>query len=135
DSAALDAEELRRTASPAVLNNSPDVPRLFTTWPSERDGWSGTPAQRGHAAGTATTPRVEITDVEAVEGEHGGGSIRLRYRDEISAMTIEQTFALDRFGVLTVDATLTRDADAETPYTVDGVMSLLPIPARAAEAI
>ncbi|SCG77050.1 hypothetical protein [Micromonospora inositola] len=50
-------EELRLTAESAILNNSPDEPRVLSVWPSEYDGWSGTTAQSGNAQGYATTPR------------------------------------------------------------------------------
>lgn len=42
---------LSLTAEPAILNNAPDIPRRFTVWPTEADGWSGTPAHHGHRAG------------------------------------------------------------------------------------
>jgi len=127
--------DLRDTADPAVLNNAPDVPRLFTTWPTEADGWSGTAAQRGHAQGTATTPRVRVVGVDVRSDEAGGGEIVIRYRDEVTALSIAQTFALDRFGVLSASSVLTRDADAALPYTLDGVPALLPVPERAQEML
>ena len=67
------AAALRESSVPAVLNNSPDAPRVFSVWPVEYDGWSGTPAQDGHALGTATTPRPETVRVEhRPDGERGG---------------------------------------------------------------
>lgn len=44
------------TAEGAVLNNSIDQARRFTVWPTEADGWSGTPAHEGHLAGGAAAP-------------------------------------------------------------------------------
>lgn len=134
----IDAEELLQlaaTSSPATLNNAPDVPRLFTTWPSEADGWSGTPALRGHAEGTATAPRVHVTEVTCDHWPDGGGVIAIRYRDDAAQMSILQEYELDRFGVLAVQTELQRDASAGRPYTVDGHLTLLPLPERASEVL
>jgi len=128
-------EDLLATADPAVLNNSPDVPRIFTTWPSEADGWSGTPAQRGHAAGRATTPRLGTRSVDTVTDPLGGGSVVVHYTDEVTRLDIRQTFAMDRFGILSVSSELTLAADAPAPYTLDGVLALLPVPERARESL
>lgn len=51
-----DAAALVLTAEAAVLNNAMDAPRRFTVWPTEAEGWSGTPAHAGHLAGTAAAP-------------------------------------------------------------------------------
>lgn len=127
--------DVLRTSSPAQLNNAPDTPRHFTTWPSEADGWSGTPAQRGHAQGTATTPRVRMVDAACERRPDGGGTIRVVCRDERAALTITQSFALDPFGVLSVESELARDRDAAIPYTVDGILALMPLPERAQEVL
>ena len=130
-----DLESLRATADPAVLNNAPNAPRGFTTWPTEADFWSGTPAQRGHAGGTASTPRVQLVRVTTTLAEQGGGRIEVEYTDDVTRMSIAQRFDLDRFGVLTVVSELTRRMDADTPYVLDGVLALLPVPERAGEML
>lgn len=53
---AADLAALSLTAEPAVLNNSLDAPRRFTVWPTEADGWAGTPAHHGHLDGGAAAP-------------------------------------------------------------------------------
>ena len=60
ESTAATAYALALTASPAQLNNSPDIPRSFSALPTEYEGWSGTPALSGHAQGRATTPRPRL---------------------------------------------------------------------------
>src|SRR6478736_975222 len=81
---AATAEALRATAVPAVLNNSPDVPRVFSVWPTEQDGWAGTPAQSGHRGGTATTPRPRLVESDVVHGAEGGGRIALLFDDAVA---------------------------------------------------
>ncbi|MEV4538529.1 alpha-galactosidase [Asanoa sp. NPDC049518] len=133
------ADELRLTAGPAVLNNSPDVPRVLSVWPSERDGWSGTPAQSGHAAGFGTTPRPELesqwTDVPA---DGVGGTISFQFVDRVSGLRSSVVYSLDRFGVLAVAMSVERDASldgAGAPYTLDGLTALMPVPERAVELL
>ncbi|SDE12662.1 alpha-galactosidase [Glycomyces harbinensis] len=132
-------EGLRATSVPAVLNNAPDEPRTLTVWPSERDGWSGTPAQEGHAAGGATTPRPELVAAECDPDEAGGGRLRLAFTDPLCGMRGEIAFALDPFGVLTVDRSLTRDDLAPgveaAPYALGALRTLMPLPDRAAELL
>ena len=65
---------LRLTAEPAVLNNSLDRPRRFSVWPTEADGWSGTPAQQGHVDGTgddapASAGRGDATQLPGGDAE------------------------------------------------------------------
>lgn len=137
------AEALRATAGPAVLNNSPDVPRTFSLWPTEFEGWAGTPAQEGHASGSATTPRPRTAAVryrhDGADADQGG-AIEIDLVDEITALRSTMTLALDRFGVLAVDVSLVRDAalsadGAGLPYTLDALRVLLPVPERAVEIL
>lgn len=138
DDAAADA--LRQTGGPAVLNNSPDIPRTFSLLPTEFEGWAGTPAQEGHAAGTATTPRPRTEAVRHRSDGEDGGTIEIDLADEITGLRTTMTIALDRFGVLSVDATLVRDASlagdgATIPYTLDALRVMLPVPERAVDVL
>ncbi|WP_431279207.1 alpha-galactosidase [Leifsonia poae] len=138
-----EAEALRETGGPAVLNNSPDVPRAFSLWPTEFEGWAGTPAQEGHAAGSATTPRPETIAVRySPQGDDGGngGTIEIDLVDAITALRSTMSLRLDPFGVLSVDISVVRDASlapdtAATPYTLDALRVLLPVPERATDIL
>ncbi len=130
------APDLLTTAVPAVLNNAPDTVRAFTVWPTERDGWSGTPAQRGHALGTATTPRPTLT-AQHLEADDDGGRIALELTDEVTGFRTDLVYTMDRHGILTVDTTLTRDTGLVTAsdYALEAVRTLLPLPGRAVEIL
>lgn len=137
---AATADALRTTAVPAVLNNSPDVARVMSVWPTELDGWSGTPAQEGNAAGTATTPRPELDSFVHDPAAAGGGAITLRFVDRVSALRGEQRFTMDRFGVLAVDLSVVRDVAlspgaSPAPYTLGALRALVPLPERATELL
>ncbi|MDR6971970.1 alpha-galactosidase [Leifsonia shinshuensis] len=134
------AEALRETAGPALLNNSPDIPRTFSLWPTEYEGWAGTPAQEGHAAGTATTPRPRTEAVRYDDGGEHGGRIEIDLADEITGLRSTMTIVLDAYGVLSVDIALVRDASlardgAALPYTLDALRVLLPVPERAVDVL
>ncbi|MEV4619439.1 alpha-galactosidase [Asanoa sp. NPDC049573] len=132
-------DDLRLTSAPAVLNNSPDVPRVLSVWPTERDGWSGTPAQSGNAAGFGTTPRPELEAHSVdVPADGVGGRIEFRFVDRVCALRSAVVYELDRFGVLAVTMSVERDAALGAglaPYTVDGLLALLPVPERAVELL
>ena len=127
-----DLAALRLTSTQAVLNNAPDVPRVFSVWPSEFEGWSGTPALSGHRAGRATTPRPALTEVDASDD---GTSVTFTLRDDLTATSQRLRYALGAGGVLTVAVSLTADEDGEGLYDLSELNTFVPIPARATELL
>ena len=105
-------QALRATSIPAVLNNSPDVPRVFSVWPTEQDGWAGTPAQAGHRGGTATTPRPRLVKADVESAHDGGGSIRLRFDDDVAGTRARLTYRWDAAGELAVALSVENPSDA-----------------------
>ncbi|WP_433191086.1 alpha-galactosidase [Actinoallomurus sp. CA-150999] len=128
---------LRLTAEPAVLNSAPDVPRHLSIWPTEAEGWSGTPAHEGHLDGTATAPRPRLTDARHRSLPDGGAELVMTLADDISDVDIVVGYRLGASGVLAVDAAVTRRAAAlsEGRYQLGGVSTLLPLPRRADEIL
>ncbi|MEU8004426.1 alpha-galactosidase [Catellatospora sp. NPDC049111] len=134
-------DDLRHTAEPAILNNSPDQPRVLSVWPTAHDGWSGTTAQTGNALGRATTPRP-VLDTHHIElpPDGVGGRIEFRLLDRVTALRCAITYELDPHGVLAVSMSVQRDAALDpaggaVPYTLDGLLALLPVPERATELL
>jgi alpha-galactosidase len=137
DLSALGCDALRLTAEPAALNNAIDQPRRFSIWPAEAEGWSGTPAHQGHIAGSATAPRPVLAGAQQRPLPGGGAELLVELADDVSGLDIEVTYQLTAAGILAVSAGLTRrsgrgDAD---PYSLAGVCTLLPLPARATDVL
>lgn len=128
------------TADAAVLRSAPDEPQQFTVWPTEADGWLGTPAHQGHRAGTATAPRVAMTGAEERPGE-----LVIALHDTDAALDITLTYRLDPSGVLGVRTSVSCPADADAdadadvaglvPYDLAATTVLLPLPNRAQEIL
>ncbi|MFJ5293569.1 MULTISPECIES: alpha-galactosidase [unclassified Streptomyces] len=122
---------LALTADGAVLHNALDTPRQFTVWPTEADGWSGTPAHQGHLAGAATTPKPRL-----VAAEESDGGLVVRLAEDGAGLDLTLAYRLDPSGVLAVRTTVARRPDAEpVPYDLGGVTTLLPLPRRASEIL
>ncbi|MCF3962290.1 alpha-galactosidase [Streptomyces fuscigenes] len=124
---------LSLTADGAVLNSSTDAPRRFTVWPTEADGWSGTPAHEGHRGGFGTTPRPRLTGADL-----DADALVLHLDDDVSGLTLTVAYRLDAAGVLGVTTTLARPAaapDDGVPYDLAAVTTLLPVPGRATEIL
>ena len=131
-------EALRSSSEPAVLNNSPDRARAFSLWPTEHEGWPGTPGQEGHADGTATTPRPELVSASHEPRGDRGGRLVFQLADAVTATRSRITLELDPHGVLSLDLAIERDASlgaASAPYTLGGLRALLPLPERATEIL
>ncbi|MDX2703587.1 alpha-galactosidase [Streptomyces sp. PA03-6a] len=130
-----DLAALSLTAEPAVLNNSPDTPRRFTVWPTEADGWAGTPAHHGHLDGGAAAPRL-VTTGTAVRQDAEGGELAVSLTDAAAGLDITITYRLQPSGVLAVHSEITRQRTADpAPYDLAQVTALLPLPRRAGEIL
>jgi alpha-galactosidase len=125
----LDASGLAALAfvgEPAVLNNSVDVPRRCSVWPTEAEGWAGTPALSGHRDGVATTPRPRLVEHELIDNR-----LELVLDDAVTGLRITLVYEMDDSGVLSVRATLV----ASEHYEVTNVSTLMPVPSRAVEVL
>ena len=133
------AEAMRATADPPQLNNSIDSPRRFSIWATEYEGWSGTPTHEGHLGGAATTPRMRLTGSRHDHAADGTAQLRVFLADATVGIDVEIEYRLDPSGVLAVTQTLRRrddvDGDTATPYDLQSVLALMPVPARASELL
>ncbi|MGW3243865.1 alpha-galactosidase [Streptomyces sp. NPDC001070] len=132
---AADHAALSLTAEPAVLNNSIDVPRRFTIWPTEADGWAGTPAHHGHLNGGAAAPRLTTTGATFREDAEGG-ELAVTLTEAAAGLDITVTYRMEPSGVLAVHGEITRQRTADpAPYDLTQVTAVLPLPRRAGEIL
>ncbi|MEE4544867.1 alpha-galactosidase [Streptomyces sp. V4-01] len=130
-------EALALTADGAILNNAIDIPRRLTVWPTEAEGWHGTPAHHGHLAGGAGAPRPALTGSAVRQDPDGGGELTLALDDAAAGLDLALTYTLHPSGVLAVAAAVTRRADGTdpAPYDLAQVTTVLPVPRRATEIL
>ncbi|MER6117614.1 alpha-galactosidase [Streptomyces sp. NPDC001743] len=123
---------LALSAEAASLHSALDEPRQFTVWPTQADGWSGTPAHEGHRGGTATTPRITMTGAE-----ESPAALVIALRDTDAGLDLTLTYRLDPSGVLAVRTRMSAPADAPAPapYDLAATTALLPLPNRAQEIL
>jgi alpha-galactosidase len=127
-------QSLRLTAGTSVLNNAPDTPRVLSLWPTEHEGWSGTPSIAGHRGGTQTTPRLQLNHVHT-EGGDAGGRLGLGLTDLVSGVDIEATYTLTAEGLLEVESSLTSHLTDGPAFELNSISTMLPLPARATEIL
>ncbi|QCO98102.1 alpha-galactosidase [Arthrobacter sp. 24S4-2] len=127
-------QSLRLTAGTSVLNNAPDTPRVLSLWPTEHEGWSGTPSIAGHRGGTQTTPRLQLNHVHT-EGGDAGGRLELGLTDLVSGVDIEATYTLTAEGLLEVESSSTSHLTDGPAFELNSIRTMLPLPARATEIL
>ena len=126
---------LRQSAVPGIAHSAPDIPRSFSIWPSQRDGWVGTPALTGHADGRAAHSRVRVVGVDRSDA-----AAAFQLEDPAAGLRITVRYELHPSGILAVATTLERDAtltsgDSVAPYTLGSVVASMPIPGDATELL
>ncbi|MGW0631463.1 alpha-galactosidase [Streptomyces sp. NPDC002758] len=127
-----DLTALHRTSIPSSTHNSTDDPRYFTVLATEGDAWSGTPAIEGHLRDGSPFSRFVLSDHFFDPTKM---SLQLTLSDQASGLTAVLTYRLDEYDILAVDLSISVDAGAATPYHLDALTALLPLPERAVECV
>ncbi len=136
DPGPLDADGLRDLVAglaPAVPHSALDEPWPFTLLPGEPDGWSGRPGLAGHRDGAAVFPRLRLTAAPDVQDDDGAAVVTVASADPAAGVAVTSVLRLEPSGVLRLRHTLT--STGEGTYTLDGLTTLLPVPARAGELL
>ena len=108
-----------------------DLPLL----PSAADAWFGRPGLSGHRQGVSMPVRWTLEEPVTLEPGDGATSGRLLASgiDAEAGLRVVSELELDRFGVLRMRHALTNLGPL--PFTVDGLICLLPIPSGDAEVL
>ena len=120
--------DLLATASPAVMNSSLDEPRRFSIFPTEVEGWSGSPAGQWLLDGALVHPRFNVTYITRSDD-----NATVAVEDADHGISLLSVFALDSSGVLSVRHTVANSGAGI--LTVVTLRTLLPVPARAVEIL
>lgn len=107
-----------------------DAPaRAVPILPDSAAGWPGRPALTGHRPdGTGW-----LADFTTVSVEAGADRLIIRARDEVSGLAVRTEFEAVTGGPIRIRHTLTNEAD--TPYHIDALDVLIPVPDRCAEQL
>jgi len=127
----LTAAQARRLADAAAGGPaSPDRSLI----PSQGSGWFGRPALSGGRDGAWRPVRFRLTEPVAVRRADDGGSAALvRAADPGAGLALESELELSAQGVLRLRHTVTNTD--ETPYALERLVALLPIPGQAVEVL
>jgi alpha-galactosidase len=134
DLAARDLDALRLSAVGVVAHNSPGLPRHMSVLPTEADVWSGTPGIEGFVVGGTACLRLALAGFEVSDDR---SALELVLADDLLGLQVRVTYRLDRFGILAVQATVTRAGDDRpaSDFVLCGLTLLLPVPERALETL
>jgi alpha-galactosidase len=137
DPGPLDAAACARLVAdlvPGVPPSALDDPWPFTLLPGEPDGWAGRPGLAGHRDGVAPFPRFAVRSPPVKTTEPDGGQcLEVTAADGAAGLELRSQVRLEAAGLLRVRHTVTNTGPGT--YTVDGVIALLPVPARAGELL
>ncbi|WP_223145665.1 alpha-galactosidase [Rhodococcus sp. ANT_H53B] len=123
-----DLTELHRAAIPAVPHSSVDVPRWLTLAPGGDDAWQGTPALAMHRDGSVQYPRWADVNISTTEF---GCTVDASDSELGISWSIE--LSLEVGGSLRVRQGVRNVSGG--PLTVDGVVTLMPLPDTATELL
>jgi alpha-galactosidase len=132
--AARDLDALRLSAAGAAAHNSSGQPRHMSILPTEADLWSGTPGIEGFVVGGTACLRLALAGFEVSDAR---SALEVVLADEVLAVQVRIRYRLDRFGVLAVQATVTRTSGVRPApdFVLCGLTMLLPVPERAVETL
>ncbi|HEV2637650.1 MAG TPA: alpha-galactosidase [Actinocrinis sp.] len=105
--------------------------------PFQGEGWFGRPVLAGHRAGNVRPPRFDLTAPPTVAAGEGpgadGGSIEIRAADTVGGLELVCRIEMTQHGVIRLRHRLTNTA--QSTYTLDQFMCVLPLPATAVELL
>ncbi|MFJ4879028.1 alpha-galactosidase [Streptomyces sp. NPDC088745] len=124
------------------VSGSLDVPVPFTVLPQQSVGWLGTPGLTGHRDGQDFSTAFTV---RSLRPETGDGPLAHRLTveaaDEHARLALRLEIELTRSGLVRQRAALTHEGghedgrEGERPFTLDGLLLTLPVPAHATELL
>ena len=91
-------------------------------------GWRGHPALRGHRGGKSVANHFELTKHDASKD-----SFTAHFEDKLAGLAIALSYKLDKYGILTLQSTVTNIASGD--YSLEHLLNWLPIPTQADQVL
>jgi alpha-galactosidase len=128
----VDLAALMLTGQGQLVSNTMDAPVDVAVLPEYATGWLGTPGLRGHRDGAdfSTSFQVAATRPETI-----GADQRLTITAEDPAAALGLVLEIELTGAGLVRQRAMVRNDGASPYTVDGLLLTLPVPAHAVELL
>ncbi|MFD9866462.1 alpha-galactosidase [Streptomyces niveus] len=126
------------TASAArQMTNTLDLPVPLSLLPEHSAGWLGTPGLTGHRDGADFSAAFTVRSIRALRTPDLPQAHQLTVDavDEHARLGLVLEIELTASGLVRQRATLTNRATGERPYTLDGLLLALPVPAHATELL
>lgn len=129
-----DLEAVRAAAERQVVSNGLDVAPTFSVVPEQSTGWLGTPGLSGHRDGRDFSTAFAVTHVDPIEGDAVvAEGVQVVAADDVAGLLLAVTVQITHSGVVRLRGAVTNVG--ETPYTVDGLAVVLPVPIEAEEIL
>jgi alpha-galactosidase len=132
----VDTETLQAMALvsiPPITSNTLDEVRELSLLPEHSRGWFGTPGLAGHRDGADWSPMFVSRSVD-VERTAVAQRVVVDAVDDIARLSLTLDIQLTASGLVRMRAAVRND-DEQVPYTVDGLVVALPVPAEANELL
>jgi alpha-galactosidase len=91
-------------------------------------GWRGRPALRGHRSGKSVSNYFVLTKHEATKDV-----LTAHFEDKSAGLSLVVKYQLDKYGVVTIESTVTNSADGD--YYLEQLLNWLPLPQQANEIL
>ncbi|SFK47691.1 alpha-galactosidase [Streptomyces pini] len=132
---------LRLAGAPQPIGFSVDGPVEVSVLPEQSAGWLGTPGVVGNRGGRDFSTAFAVREATLTgpaqgsrsPGGEGGGTVTVLARDEAAALEVELVIELTASGLVRQRATVANRGSS--PFAVDAVNLMLPVPAEAAELL
>ncbi|MEV0157131.1 alpha-galactosidase [Micromonospora sp. NPDC050686] len=128
-----DLAALALASVPATVPNSLDTPAPVGMVPELATGWFGLPGLLGHRDGRDWSPLFATERVDVRHRGAQGGEALVRAADVECGLAMDLHLDLTADGVLRMRTVLRNTGDQ--PYTLDGLVLALPVPAEATELL
>ncbi|MCU1638133.1 MAG: Alpha-galactosidase [Microbacteriaceae bacterium] len=119
---------LADAAVPQRVSGSLDTPARLTILPQESFGWQGSPGLVGSRDGRDFSPALETAGIRST-----GDSLTVTATDDAARLSATIEVTIGRTGLLRQRITLVNDG--ESPYSVQHLAPVFPLPSTAAEIL